>query len=451
MSFDPIHFQELTNRYLIGKLTPAEFSELETALRHDPEARRIYRQACRLDTQLRAKAQELETLKRRAIKRRNLILIPTAVAALAMIFGGVILFGNRGGARIAEVSNAVWNENNFAPGDTLKTGTKLDIESGSALIAFDSGATTLLTGPARFQIKSGNSGFLAFGAADSVAATPDSHGFAIKMPVATAVDIGTAFRTRVNRKTDSHVSVTQGEAGVDVGGKQHSLLEGMALEVKAGNPSVIVRIEEGDLTPAFKFPTIAAPSATDYADASQAMASVTIKGRLGLSSQNDADPATLNDGKGQTNGTSPREAFYFKGDEIGSIIFDLGSKVSLSKVNTYSWHEPGNEATLNAAFQSYTLWAYHGDEMPPVSDNPRIDGWKYITEINSDDYFEIADQKDRPRQQACSIEGANGNIGKYRFLFFDVKSSHFRNHDSIRAYDGAHTRFGEIDIYVDEN
>ena len=111
---------------------------------------------------------------------------------------------------------------------------------------------------------------------------------------------------------------------------------GQSIEVEPGTPSVIARIEPGEGTPAFKFPTIEPPSSHDYADASQGHARIRVlRGRPHF----DSGPVeVLLDGKGQSKPDSPRESFFFNQRHSGMILLDLGQKIPVKKVNTYSWH-----------------------------------------------------------------------------------------------------------------
>ena len=41
--------------------------------------------------------------------------------------------------------------------------------------------------------------------------------------------------------------------------------------------------------------------------------------------------------------------------------------------------------------------------------------------MDSGDFFRVMRPFDRPAQQACSITGANGPVGRYRFLLWEVE------------------------------
>ena len=102
----------------------------------------------------------------------------------------------------------------------------------------------------------------------------------------------------------------------------YRLEAGQDMEIEPGNPAVTARIEPGDGTPAFHFPTIEPPSDKDYADASQGLATLrVVQGSLDVRS----GPATvLNDGHAQHDADSPRESLVFAKDTCGRVLMDLG-------------------------------------------------------------------------------------------------------------------------------
>ena len=170
------------------------------------------------------------------------------------------------------------------------------------------------------------------------AATPQSHGFTVQSRTAATVDLGTEFNVAARRTGTVRFGVVDGAVEVRLAkGPARRLSAGESIEVEPGTPSVIARIEPGDGTPAFKFPTIEPPSADDYADASQGHARIRV---LRGQPQFDSGPVeVLLDGKGQSKADSPKESFFFADYSSGMILLDLGEKIPVKKVNTYSWHQ----------------------------------------------------------------------------------------------------------------
>lgn len=80
---------------------------------------------------------------------------------------------------------------------------------GRALLAFNSGATALLEGPARFRLESNNRLFLHEGRLVSEVPLP-AQGFTVNTPSLTAVDLGTRFGITVAAGGDSELHVMEG-------------------------------------------------------------------------------------------------------------------------------------------------------------------------------------------------------------------------------------------------
>ncbi len=86
----------------------------------------------------------------------------------------------------------------------------LHLESGTAVIAFNSGATALVEGPAELSIESVNRMFLKSGrvAAD---VPPQAFGFTVNTPRLNVVDLGTRFGVSVDEEGNSELHVMEGE------------------------------------------------------------------------------------------------------------------------------------------------------------------------------------------------------------------------------------------------
>ena len=195
---------------------------------------------------------------------------------------------------------------------------------------------------------------------------------------------------------------------------------------------MITRIEPGQGTAAFSFPTIPPPSRSDAADQSQGSAvfrilSGQLKGRSGQA-------WLLADGVGQSRPDSPSESLLFQGPAWGTLLVDLGRDVDVGMINSYSWHQ---HAKINEhrelARQRYTVFGWVGNGSPDLGAAPEQEGWVRIARVNTDQFFNVRDRLDRPAQQAVSTTSADGRLGQYRYLLFEIFG---------------HTLFGEIDVHA---
>ena len=194
----------------------------------------------------------------------------------------------QGGTRHADATNIAvcrvarltaadcqWVDPESAPrlGDTLFAGQRLELASGQVEVVFQSEAKAQIHGPAIFEVQSANSGFLTLGRLNARADTPQSRGFTVHSRTAATVDLGTEFTVVAAQDGHSQIHVVEGavEVRLSNGKAQRRLGVGQSIEVEPGSPSVIARIEPGEGTAAFKFPTIEPPSSHDYADASKGL------------------------------------------------------------------------------------------------------------------------------------------------------------------------------------
>jgi hypothetical protein len=331
-------------------------------------------------------------------------------------------------------------------GDPIRMGGRIELSSGTAKLHFEDGAVATLVGPCIFEVSSANGGFLVLGQVKVVADTPSSKGFTVQTRTARFVDVGTEFVAASATDGQSRVDVTSGEVHVILDGikTQHSLRTGDALSVEAGQPRVLVRIESGDGTADFRFPTIEPPSNHDWADLSRGKASIQIlagtlhsKGAIpsGL-------PELLLNGRGQSQADSPAESLFFDENASGALLLDLGQKISISKINTYSWHQNRIMENRVRAVQRFLLYGHSGDEPPILGDALLETGWVQLARVNSDDFFRVMKPIDRPAQQACSITGAHGILGRYRYLLWVVEPTQALQ---PRYFDN--TFYAEFDIY----
>jgi hypothetical protein len=334
----------------------------------------------------------------------------------------------------------------FGPGDPLRPGQRVELSAGSAGITFASGAEVTLVGPCIFEVTSGNGGFLTLGQLKAVAATPASKGFTVRTRTARVVDIGTEFVAAAAPDGQSRVDVTSGEVHVHLDGAStpHRLRTGEALAIEAGRAQVLVRIEPGDGTAAFRFPTIPPPTDQDIADRSRGFATLqVVRGGLFTTAPVPSGPPDLLlDGRGQTAPDSPAESVFFGPNDSGALLLDLGRAITISQITTYSWHQNKSVENRVRAVQKYTLFGYAGDRPPVFEGPPAESGWVPIARVDSDDFFRVMQPIDRPAQQACSITGAHGVIGRYRYLLWAVEPT-----QSVTKPVLDNTFYAEFDVY----
>ncbi len=355
-------------------------------------------------------------------------------------------------AQVTATGNASWLGADLEVDQELSIGEQLHLKTGTVQITYETGAVVKLYGPSLYSIDTANSGFLLSGKAYARAETEESHGFTIKTPSAEVIDYGTEFLTHTDLDGHSQVEVTSGEVDVVAKGApdlKHRLKRGDSLGIEAGAHPVLARIESGDETSDFSFPSIPSPSSTDYADQSQGNAEVSIVGTLFRRSPNHGSgPMTVvNDGRGQSARDVPEESLFFNNNQDGAIIIDLGEPREIDEINVFTWHQNlANDGDRIRALQRFSL--YGADELPSLQpdtltrdlrDLPRI------AKVNSDLFFQVSTPTERPAQQGSSIRSAKKqeSIGPYRYLIFHVSPTEVGSNRNI-----ASTFYGEIDVFV---
>lgn len=349
-------------------------------------------------------------------------------------------------ARVLELKNERWvnPESALHVGDRLSSGQRVEISAGQARIEFDSGAVVTLIGPAIFEPTSTNSAYLLIGQMRAKAETPQSTGFAVRTRTACFVDIGTEFGATASTDGHSRIDVLTGAVDVHFKGvdlPQH-LQIGDAMSVEPGAPLIIARVETGDDTPAFRFPTIEPPTDRDYAD--QAFGRATIQCVGGKFYKSSGPTKVLLNGKGQSIADAPGESVFFESDEPGYLQVDLGKTVAVQKINTYSWHcnklDPDDRSR---AVQKFFLYGFAGDEPPATTGSLTDNGWVLLARVNTDENLGVFLPQLRPAQQASSVTAARGDIGRYRYLLWKVLPSQNLYRPRLD-----NTFYGEIDVYA---
>jgi len=457
----PEEFDRLIERHLDGLASSEEARELSRRLKDDAAARRLYLRKATLHAALGA----VEALPNDHRAPRNPPASPSRPRPLAwaasiaglttislLLWRFLITPGWEARAApvatLREVGDARWvtPEARFAPGDTLRAGQTLELSAGSAAVEFASGARVTLMGPSIFELTSEKSGFLTLGQLKAEATTPASKGFTVRTRTARVVDIGTQFVAAAAPDGQSRIDVTDGEVDVLLDGSTttHRLRTGEALSVEAGSAQVLVRIEPGDGTAAFRFPTIPPPSTEDFADRKRGEARISVvRGNLRTNVPIPSGPAELLlDGRGQSLPDSPAESVFFDDDSPGTFMVDLGRPIAISRINTYSWHQNRSIENRARAVQKFALYGFRGDRPPDLSGDSSEQGWELLARVSSDELLRVAQATDRPAQQACSITGTRGTIGRYRYLLWEVQPTLGPNLRSLN-----NTLYSEFDVY----
>jgi ferric-dicitrate binding protein FerR (iron transport regulator) len=445
---------KLVQRYADGITSAKEVTALEETLADDPEFRKAFLTYLSLDAALEDTLQQTGLPPRAAIKRLTLMPVFGLIGVMCLIAISVYLLkGNISAqtvvAQIGETSNDLrWLSNSFSKGSDLKEGTRLELASGDVEIRFTSGALTRLHGPALFEIVSNNSGFLSYGKAHSVADNDESKGFTIQTHSGDFVDQGTEFLTTASPDGYSQLHVKSGAVDVAVPGmKMQRLRTGSGFGIEPGEIPVVVRIEQGTETSDFQFPTIPPPRSSDFADAGQGNSTIewwpsNLNDKRNHPSKKSGPLELLINGKGQTTEDSPSESVFFRDGANGLFLIDLGASVPVAKINTYSWHRNWEDPALRRrAVQRFTLWGCGGEKPNTLPTSKENAGWTRIARVNTDAFFQVKSEPDRPPQQACSIFSGDNAIGQFRYLLFEVSPTPMPDGLPPR-----HTFFGEIDV-----
>lgn len=434
---------ELMGRYLDGQATAEETARLEALMMADAALRSEFLACARVEASLRTALVGKKVPSPQRTTRWRQVWIPLATAA-ALVIGALVFhseISERMGhsaavARFGQLDGCRWMDpaTRVLSGDGIAVGQRVELSAGRAELHFATGARVTLLGPAIFELRSKNGGFLTLGEVRVAAETAESKGFVLATPTSDFVDIGTAFSAGVSADGLSRLEVSEGIVDVvfEQGTEARRLRAGESMYVEPGEKKIISRIEAGDGTTAFSFPTIPPPSAADYADRSQGHASIHVMddklGRPGGAAE------VLLDGVGQSKQDAPRESVYFSPGPDGAFVVDLGRVMPVQHIHSYSWHQhKAIAAHRERAQQCFTLYGWTGDDAPDFNLPPEEAGWTRIARVNTDESLHVEKRLDRPAQQACAISAESGDIGHFRYLLWEVRGGTF---------------YGEIDVFT---
>jgi len=214
----------LIAQYQTGQISDEEFAELEVALRESQDARALFHRVCRIDSQLRREAEQVDDKEQGDAEIPAKVISPifrpmawfSAAAAVAM--AAILTWSQASQPRIiatlVSAEDAAWESSlPTEPGSRLTRGY-LKLQSGIATIRFESGAELVLEAPAKLMLKGVKRAKLVGGVA--LLDVPDSAiGFVLETPDGHAVDYGTKFSVDVDGAgRQSKFEVIKGEIGV---------------------------------------------------------------------------------------------------------------------------------------------------------------------------------------------------------------------------------------------
>ena len=102
------------------------------------------------------------------------------------------------------------------------------------------------------------------------------------------------------------------------------------------------------------------------------------------------------------NRATPKASAFFEDTYGGSFLVDLGSAISVTKINSYAWHQHEIlEEHRHRATQRFTLYGFAGDQLPDIVRPPRRAGWTRIARVNTDEYFYVAEPVSQGRASRC--------------------------------------------------
>jgi hypothetical protein len=247
-------FADLTERYLNESLSDEQFTELQSILLDDRDARTLFLDLTQQHASLRLLDDALvnEQLLRTAKARPNRLAVAlAATAALIAVTVSVFQFWPKHVATLVSSEDATWESPlPTVPGSRLEP-DYLRLKAGVATIRFDSGAEVVLEAPAHIVLETEMQGRLLEGSA--VITVPESAiGFVMESPDAFAVDHGTQFAMSVDVSGQGTTfEVLSGEISVhhESSGNVIRLNDSQAAAVTAdGIKKLNVSIPEGTLS-----------------------------------------------------------------------------------------------------------------------------------------------------------------------------------------------------------
>lgn len=446
---DPHTLSTLFGGALDGSLCEEDQAAFESCIANDEGARKLWFEFCDVECGLKeihSRRQSTPSvasqIKPMSISQQQPVLSTPGAGkrwpGLAWAAAAVFVFAlgqqhplNRGvkflqTAHFEALNDALWAspEIVFHPGDTVHSGQTLELLSGSAELKFHSGAQITLHGPAIFRATSENGAFLKFGRLSAKATAPSAKGFTVQTPTARFEDAGTEFVASAAADGQSQVEVTTGEVFVHIPGREEAtrLQGGQALSTDSSRQRVTVRLESGDGSETFRLPSIEAPSASQKMQGARGGSIARL-----LGAQASAAPILVKQG----------------GD--GTLLFDLGRPVAVTKINAYTWVRPGFfDSERPVASQNFELYGSDTEMLPDATEPFDKSSWEFIGRANADNYLRQTGSFVKSEQQACSFSSSTGCLGTYRYLMcVPLRRPTNLAHTTLKA------PLGLLDVYSD--
>ncbi len=215
-----MNLESLIQAKLDGEITPEQNAELETLLRGDGRARRLYLELADQHARLLQQPPPLESTPQqnsgtsRTVRWRTAALVASAAAIVLLVFAlrphkaASREATSYGAAMLSQTLDAEFAQPTIRSGDTLAPG-KLTLHKGVVQIEFFSGATALIEGAAQIEIISAWEARCISGRV-RVHVPPAAKGFLMHAPGVKLEDLGTEFALNVAGQ-DSAVHVFDGE------------------------------------------------------------------------------------------------------------------------------------------------------------------------------------------------------------------------------------------------
>lgn len=246
-------FNRISQAWLNGKLADGEFSELQEALRDNPEFRREFIRLANLDSGLRdlgmLEETASETIPFPASKTAKAGMWAMAAALVFLALATWLVWQAPEDNQLAEVSpktlgvavitaeaDARWEEDS---GQAIQTGVPLRpgllrLREGLAQIEFFGGASISLSAPAEIELVTADKAVLHRGVLKANV-PPAARGFEIRTGDVLLEDLGTTFGLAVDKEMNADLVVFDGEVvatGRD--GKAVSLTDGQSARLAGG-------------------------------------------------------------------------------------------------------------------------------------------------------------------------------------------------------------------------
>jgi hypothetical protein len=245
----------LAEAFVDGRATAAERDRLEGRLRGEPPARLFYVAYLDLHAQLQWRTRGESAPRARARPRRPGLSLwrPAALAALTVAAGLLVavLVHRRGAeeggppdlpgppagsvAVLIDTGNTVWEKDMALPtgtGSALPPG-RLKLKAGVAAVAFHGGGEVLLEGPADFDVRAADRGFLHRG--KLTAKVPEgAAALRVGMPGVLVTDHGGECGLLRDESGRTEVHVFEGQVGADPTDGNGGPLPGLRLVQNAG-------------------------------------------------------------------------------------------------------------------------------------------------------------------------------------------------------------------------